>query len=157
MDFTIQTLDHLKPLIQGFRKKANLTQAAMAEKLGISQQSYAQIESNLASTSVERLFTILRLMNVKLQMTDSDPDTLPVFQVKSKSSTRRRSIGVMDAPGHRTDDRRRDNVPPAGPYLKVQKVESRRSQAGNVLPTNAKPGMGAAPAKVVKPGDTTEW
>jgi len=66
MDFTIQTLDHLKPLIQGFRKKANLTQAAMAEKLGISQQSYAQIESNLASTSVERLFTILRLMNVKL-------------------------------------------------------------------------------------------
>jgi len=132
MDFTIQTLDHLKPLIQGFRKKANLTQAAMAEKLGISQQSYAQIESNLASTSVERLFTILRLLNVKLQMTDSDPDTLPVFQVKSKSSTRRRSIGAKDTPDRSTDDRK-------------------------VLSTNAKPGMGAAPAKVVKPGDTTEW
>lgn len=144
MDFTIQTLDHLKPLIQGFRKKANLTQAAMAEKLGISQQSYAQIESNLASTSVERLFTILRLMNVKLQMTDSDPDTLPVFQVKSKSSTRRRSIGAKDAPDLSTDHRGRNN-------------EGRRSQAGKVLPTNAKPGMGAAPAKVVKPGDTTEW
>jgi len=125
MDFTIQTLDHLKPLIQGFRKKANLTQAAMAEKLGISQQSYAQIESNLASTSVERLFTILRLMNVKLHMTDNDQDTLPVFHVKSKSSTRRAS--------------------------------GRRSQADPVLPKNAKPGMGAAPAKVVKPGDTTEW
>lgn len=126
MDFTIQTLDHLKPLIQGFRKKANLTQAAMAEKLGISQQSYAQIESNLASTSVDRFFTILRLMNVKLQLTDSDPDTLPVFQVKSKSSTRRRSTGAKEAPGQ-------------------------------VLPKNAKPGIGAAPAKVVKPGDTTEW
>jgi HTH-type transcriptional regulator/antitoxin HipB len=132
MDFTIQTLDHLKPLIQGFRKKANLTQAAMAEKLGISQQSYAQIESNLASTSVERLFTILRLLNVKLQMTDSDPDTLPVFQVKSKSGTRRRSIGAKDTPVRSTDDRK-------------------------VLSTNARPGMGAAPAKVVKPGDTTEW
>jgi HTH-type transcriptional regulator/antitoxin HipB len=131
MDFTIQTLDHLKPLIQGFRKKANLTQAAMAEKLGISQQSYAQIESNLASTSVERLFTILRLLNVKLQMTDSDPDTLPVFQLKSKSGTRRRSIGAKDTPD--------------------------RSTGRKVLPTNAKPGMGAAPAKVVKPGDTTEW
>ncbi|MYN01555.1 helix-turn-helix domain-containing protein [Pseudoduganella sp. DS3] len=133
MDFTIQTLDHLKPLIQGFRKKANLTQAAMAEKLGISQQSYAQIESNLASTSVDRLFTILRLMNVKLQVSDSDPDTLPVFQVKSKSSTRRRSIEAK------------------------AKVEGRGSQAGKVLPTNTKPGMAAAPAKVVKAGDTTEW
>lgn len=157
MDFTIQTLDHLKPLIQGFRKKANLTQAAMAEKLGISQQSYAQIESNLASTSVDRLFTILRLMNVKLQMTDSDPDTLPVFHVKSKSSTRQRSIGAKDAPDRSTDDRGRDNVPPTGPHLKVLKVEDRRSQAGKGLPKNTKPGMGAAPAKVVKAGDTTEW
>jgi HTH-type transcriptional regulator / antitoxin HipB len=157
MDFTIQTLDHLKPLIQGFRKKANLTQAAMAEKLGISQQSYAQIESNLASTSVERLFTILRLMNVKLQMTDSDPDTSPVFQVKSKSSTRRSSIGAKNAPGRSTDDHGRDNVPPTGPYLKDMKVEGRRSQASKVLPKNAKPSTGAAPAKVVKPGDTTEW
>jgi HTH-type transcriptional regulator / antitoxin HipB len=135
MDFTIQTLDHLKPLIQGFRKKANLTQAAMAEKLGISQQSYAQIESNLASTSVDRLFTILRLMNVKLQMTDGDPDTLPVFQVKSKSSARR---GTDDRP-------------------KVLKVKGQRSQGGTDLPKHAKPGTGAAPAKVVKPGDTTEW
>ncbi len=157
MDFTIQTLDHLKPLIQGFRKKANLTQAAMAERLGISQQSYAQIESNLASTSVERLFTILRLMNVKLQMTDSDPDTLPVFQVKSKSSTRRRAIGTKDAADRSTDDRGRDNVPPTGPYLKVLNVEGKRSQAGTTLPKNSKPGIGAAPAKVVKPGDTTEW
>jgi HTH-type transcriptional regulator / antitoxin HipB len=157
MDFTIQTLDHLKPLIQGFRKTANLTQAAMAEKLGISQQSYAQIESNLASTSVDRLFTILRLMNVKLQMTDSDPDTLPVFQVKSKSSTRRGSIGAKGAPDRSTDDRGRGNVPPTGPYLKALKVEGRRSQAGTALPKSAKPGMPAAPAKVVKPGDTTEW
>ena len=146
MDFTIQTLDHLKPLIQGVRKKANLTQAAMAEKLGISQQSYAQIESNLASTSVDRLFTILRLMNVKLQMTDGDPDTLPVFQVKSKSSARRGSIGAKGVPDRSTDDR-----------PKVLKAKGQRSQAGTDLPKHAKPGMGAAPAKVVKPGDTTEW
>lgn len=148
MDFTIQTLDHLKPLIQGFRKKANLTQAAMAEKLGISQQSYAQIESNLASTSVERLFTILRLMNVKLQMTDSDPDTLPVFQVKSKSSARRRAIAAKDAPDRSPDDPGTDNIPPPG--LKILK-------AGKLLPKNTKPGTGTAPAKVVKAGDTTEW
>jgi HTH-type transcriptional regulator/antitoxin HipB len=66
MLFPLQTIDQLKPLIQGFRKRAGLTQAAMAEKLGITQQSYAQIESNLGSTSVERLYTILRLLDVEL-------------------------------------------------------------------------------------------
>lgn len=66
MQFPLQTIDQLKPLVQGFRKRAGLTQAAMAEKLGITQQSYAQIESNLSSTSVERLYTIMRLLDVQL-------------------------------------------------------------------------------------------
>ena len=44
----------------------------MAEKLGITQQSYAQMESNLASTSTERLYTILRLLNVELSFVPSD-------------------------------------------------------------------------------------
>ena len=72
MQFPLQTIDQLKPLIQGFRKRAGLTQAAMAEKLGITQQSYAQMESNLHSTSVERLYTILRLLNVELRFLPSD-------------------------------------------------------------------------------------
>lgn len=111
MEFPLQTLDHLKPLIQGYRKRANLTQTAMAEKLGISQQSYAQIESNLASTSVERLFTILRLMNVSIQLTDDDTNVAP-------------------ASGHSGEGKM-------------------HSHAGRMI--------GAAPAKVVKPKDTTKW
>lgn len=72
MRFPLQTIDQLKPLVQGFRKRAGLTQAAMAEKLGITQQSYAQIESNLGSTSVERLYTILRLLDVELNFLPPD-------------------------------------------------------------------------------------
>lgn len=103
MEFTIQTLDHLKPLIRGFRKKAHLTQAAMAEKLGISQQSYAQIEANLASTSVDRLFTILRLMDVKIQLTDSDPGTVPDPRIRPRTKGRARVQGtVIDDPGGTT-------------------------------------------------------
>jgi HTH-type transcriptional regulator/antitoxin HipB len=75
MQFPLQTIDQLKPLVQGFRKQAGLTQAAMAEKLGITQQSYAQIESNLGSTSVERLYTILRLLDVELRFQASDAVT----------------------------------------------------------------------------------
>jgi HTH-type transcriptional regulator/antitoxin HipB len=71
MQFLLQTVDQLKPLIQGFRKQAGLTQAAMAERLGITQQSYAQIESNLNATSVERLYMILRILNVELSFSAS--------------------------------------------------------------------------------------
>lgn len=75
MQFPLQTVDQLKPLIQGFRKQAGLTQAAMAEKLGITQQSYAQIESNLNATSVERLYMILRILNVELSFSASTATT----------------------------------------------------------------------------------
>ena len=75
MQFPLQTVDQLKPLIQGFRKQAGLTQAAMAEKLGITQQSYAQIESNLNATSVERLYMILRILNVELSFSTSTATT----------------------------------------------------------------------------------
>ena len=76
MQFPFQTVDQLKPLVQGFRKRAGLTQAAMAEKLGITQQSYAQIESNLGSTSVERLYTIMRLLDVQLSFLPSNQEKL---------------------------------------------------------------------------------
>ena len=71
MQFNLQTIDQLKPLIQGFRKKAGLTQADMAEKLGVSQQNYAKLESNIAATSVGRLYTILRLLNVEISFHDA--------------------------------------------------------------------------------------
>ena len=76
MQFPLQTVDQLKPLVQGFRKRAGLTQAAMAEKLGITQQSYAQIESNLGSTSVERLYTIMRLLDVQLSFLPNNKEKL---------------------------------------------------------------------------------
>ena len=88
MQFPLQTIDQLKPLVQGFRKRAGLTQAAMAEKLGITQQSYAQMESNLGSTSVERLYTIMRLLDVQLSFLPSDGEvpTKPSKANKIKSA-----------------------------------------------------------------------
>ena len=94
MQFPLQTIDQLKPLLQGFRKRAGLTQAAMAEKLGITQQSYAQMESNLGATSVERLYTIMRLLNVQLSFLPSDgkvptPSSAPdnsAAKVKAKAT-----------------------------------------------------------------------
>ena len=74
MRYPLHTVDQLKSLVQGFRKRAGLTQAAMAEKLGITQQSYAQMESNPGATSVERLYTVLRLLNVEISLSLRDAD-----------------------------------------------------------------------------------
>jgi HTH-type transcriptional regulator/antitoxin HipB len=89
MQFNLQTIDQLKPLIQGFRKRAGLTQADMAARLGITQQSYAQIESNLNTTSVERLYVILRLLNVHLSFLPIDAEADP----KTQSETVQQNTG----------------------------------------------------------------
>lgn len=70
MNFPVVTLDQLRPILVGFRKSRRLTQTALADKLGITQQSYAQLEANPASASVERLFRLLRVLGVELVLAD---------------------------------------------------------------------------------------
>lgn len=68
MDYPIKTLDQLPLVLKGFRKQRGLTQAAMAERLGITQQSYAWFEANPATATLERLFTVLRLLDVEISL-----------------------------------------------------------------------------------------
>jgi HTH-type transcriptional regulator/antitoxin HipB len=71
VDYPLKTLSQLKPILQGFRKAAGLTQAAMASHLGVTQQTYAQLEANPATVSVERLFKVLRVLQVDLKLTQT--------------------------------------------------------------------------------------
>jgi HTH-type transcriptional regulator/antitoxin HipB len=71
VDYSIKTLSQLRPILQGFRKAAGLTQVAMASHLGVTQQTYAQLEANPATVSVERLFKVLRVLQVDLKLTQS--------------------------------------------------------------------------------------
>lgn len=71
MNFTVATLDQLRPILVGFRKSRGLTQAALAAKLGIAQQTYAQMEANPATASVERLYRLLRVLGVELVLADA--------------------------------------------------------------------------------------
>lgn len=68
VDYPIKTLSQLRPILQGFRKAAGLTQAAMASQLGITQQSYAQLEANPAAASMERLFKVMRMLDVEMRL-----------------------------------------------------------------------------------------
>lgn len=68
MNYSIKTLSQLHLILKGFRKERGLTQAAMAEKLGITQQSYAYFEANPATTTLERLFMVLRILGVEISL-----------------------------------------------------------------------------------------
>lgn len=68
MNYPIQTLESLKLFIRAFRKQKGVTQAGMAEKLGISQQAYARFEGNPQLATFERLFLVLRILDVSVSM-----------------------------------------------------------------------------------------
>lgn len=68
MDYPLKTVSQLRPMLLGFRKNAGLTQEDIAQRLGISQQSYAAFEANPATASVDRLFRVLRLLAVDLHL-----------------------------------------------------------------------------------------
>ncbi|KWF38005.1 helix-turn-helix domain-containing protein [Burkholderia pseudomultivorans] len=74
MAFPVQTLGQLRPILVGFRKSAGLTQAQLAARLGVTQQSYAQLESNPSAVSIERLFKVLNVLGVRLTLDPVLPD-----------------------------------------------------------------------------------
>ncbi|WP_322024645.1 helix-turn-helix transcriptional regulator [Burkholderia sp. BCC1977] len=74
MAFPVQTLSQLRPILVGFRKSAGLTQAQLAARLGVTQQSYAQLEANPSTVSIERLFKVLNVLGVRLALEPRTPD-----------------------------------------------------------------------------------
>ncbi|KAK45285.1 gluconate transporter [Caballeronia jiangsuensis] len=95
MDYSLKTLGQLRPILLGFRKAAGLTQAAVAERLGVTQQTYAQLEANPAAVSVERLFKVLRVLDVELALTRSESP--PAVAAKATPARSRRASRPTDA------------------------------------------------------------
>ncbi|MDK6797475.1 helix-turn-helix transcriptional regulator, partial [Escherichia coli] len=56
--YPLKTLNQLRPLLIGFRKVNGLTQKDIAERLGVTQKTYARLEANPGSDSLERLFKV---------------------------------------------------------------------------------------------------
>lgn len=75
MNYPVKTLGQLRPLLQGFRKSAGLTQAALAERLGVTQQTYARFEADPTKASLDRLFRVMRILGIELTLNDAqEPD-----------------------------------------------------------------------------------
>lgn len=97
MIYPIKILSQLPLVLKGFRKEKGLTQAAMAERLGITQQSYAYFEANPATATLERLFMVLRMLDVEISLDQTSPATgkgaTPSVKVTSKRPSTVKSIG----------------------------------------------------------------
>ena len=75
MIYPIKIIGQLPLVLKGFRKEKGLTQAGMAEKLGITQQSYAYFEANPATATLERIFMVLRMLDVEISLNQTSPAT----------------------------------------------------------------------------------
>jgi DNA-binding XRE family transcriptional regulator len=65
-DFPVRTADQLPGLLQGFRKAGGLTQAEVATRLGVTQQTLSAMERNAGNVSAARLMKLLAILGVEL-------------------------------------------------------------------------------------------
>jgi HTH-type transcriptional regulator/antitoxin HipB len=71
VDYPVKTPRQLRPLLVGFRKAAGLTQAQVAARLGVTQQTYAQLEAKPESASIDRLFRVLKILKASIVLTQA--------------------------------------------------------------------------------------
>ncbi len=70
-DYPLNTLNQLRPMLIGFRKAKGLTQKDVSERLGVTQQTYARLEANPASASMERLFKVFAVLGVNISFSSA--------------------------------------------------------------------------------------
>lgn len=71
--FPIKTLNQLRPVLVGFRKMKGFTQQEVSARLGVTQQTYARLEANPASASIDRLFRVFSILGVEITLSSLSP------------------------------------------------------------------------------------
>ncbi|CAG2146074.1 helix-turn-helix domain-containing protein [Cupriavidus numazuensis] len=71
-DFTVRTPEQLPAMLKGFRKQAGLTQAELAVRMGVSQQTLSALERNAEAVSAGRLMRLLAVLGVELVLRKPD-------------------------------------------------------------------------------------
>lgn len=66
MDFNLRFLHEVAPHLRSLRKNCGLSQAKLAEYMGISRGRIAALERDASLISVAQLMGILQLLNVEL-------------------------------------------------------------------------------------------
>lgn len=64
--YAVHSAEQLPTLLKAFRKHGGLTQAQVAARLGVTQQSLSALERNAQKVSVERLLHLLAILDVEM-------------------------------------------------------------------------------------------
>jgi HTH-type transcriptional regulator/antitoxin HipB len=97
MDYPVALISQLKQHLRSLRKASGLTQAELANRLGVGQSRVADIEANPGAVSVEQLLQVLTMLNAQMVVRDlqSRRDAIAVVtgvQVTAKTGTGAASI-----------------------------------------------------------------
>lgn len=71
-EFNVRTVEELPGLLEAFRKQAGFTQAELALRMGITQQSLSRMERNADKISMSKFLRILSILKVELVLRDGD-------------------------------------------------------------------------------------
>ena len=100
MQYKINTLDQLRPILIGYRKLKKLSQKDMANLLDITQQAYQAIESKPERTTVERLYKVLNILGVKIQLlkthTNQQVSSTSEYQINEPTPTYQKDINTIN-------------------------------------------------------------
>jgi HTH-type transcriptional regulator/antitoxin HipB len=78
--FTIQTPQQLGPLLKALRRQRGLTQADLAQRLGITRQAVGALERRPEAATFERLMKVWALLDVEVGLTPRTSVTTPVAE-----------------------------------------------------------------------------
>ncbi|MBR8330335.1 helix-turn-helix transcriptional regulator [Burkholderia ambifaria] len=137
MAFPVQTLSQLRPILVGFRKAAGFTQAQLAARLGVTQQSYAQLEANPSAVSIERFFKVLNVLGVRLTLDPGAPDDVAAPDVVAPALKR-----AAAARGRKSDSAASSDTPVRPPA-----AAKAPSAAARKRPAAATPGKPRNPKR----------
>jgi len=74
MDYPVQLSSQLQQLLKSLRKLRQMTQADLAQRLGVVQSRVADIERNPGAVSAEQLMQVLAMLDAQLVIRDTAPE-----------------------------------------------------------------------------------
>jgi HTH-type transcriptional regulator/antitoxin HipB len=73
MDYPLQLNSQLRQLLKSLRKTRHMTQAQLAQRLGVVQSRVADIEREPGSVSVDQLMNVLSALGAQLVIRETEP------------------------------------------------------------------------------------
>ncbi|QDQ26866.1 helix-turn-helix transcriptional regulator [Chitinimonas arctica] len=120
--YPLHAIDQFKPIIVAARKQLGLTQVDVAARLGVTQQTYARMENNLAGLSFGRVLALCQIVGLEIRFNESHMSdkvskrlkslALPTPRVTKKSSMTGMATPSIMASPNQTSGKQPENTAP---------------------------------------------